>query len=761
MGNGAPKMVEVVIGLPVHNAEPYLAEALDALLSQTHRDFQIVALDDGSTDRSPQILQEYADKDPRIHVVTEPTRTGLIQAWRTTAEIARDQYQPTFFGWYSDHDLVDTDWLEKLSTALRDREDLVCAYAPARRILPSGEPIDHTPDTFDSSEMDRWARLEASAGIGTSPLGAGDVVYGLFRLASLERCGILRDELLPDRILVTEIQLFGGIRCVEGTTRTRRMTEETTSLDDTIDRQIGRIFQDEIHPSHPTISHLTALLRSSMDPRHAEDPELQFRRSLQAWMVLLRQSPRFSKLSQKEAAGGPWEGNDHLRAYLQSCGGHPPFIERGVVERLQEQIRTQRVETSATSSFYAKGHARLVREYRWTRWFGIFAWFGIKCRRALRARRIRKRLNTKILRPRILFIVPESVVDPALRFHGSTKDIRGRTEYFAERDLEVDELVTGRGETAVLEALYGKPLAEYGGIMLDIPGNSYPGVFRFLRAAAPEAVLIFRSHNSEFLHRWDWMRSARRLRDKARYFRRAITNGFKDIATSYYADRVISISDHDTDHYWRRFAPREKAMCVPYFIPREYQVPTGCTVEKELRCVSLGSTARTPMIDEAATNFLRLVEKLGDEALDWSFSLTGEVDPAASIPGRVEAVGLLDSPFEELHRSRAMALLSDRGRGFKTKILDAFYARAYVLMTPRIYRRLPEEVRPICLPVRAGSPQDFLAALERCREPYPDVPVNELLRDRAFRALDEAFGIASERASTSAVPPEEAVHVKT
>lgn len=768
MRDEAPSTVEIAIGLPVHNAESTLPAALDALLAQTHRDFRVIALDDGSTDRSGEILREYADRDPRLEVITATTRTGLIRAWRRSAEIARDRYHPSFFAWYSDHDLVDTDWLEALRDALHEREDVVCAYAPARHISWTGEPIEHTPLTFDSSDLDPWSRLEASVGIGVGPLGAGDVVYGLFRMACLERCGIFRDELLPDRILITEIQLFGGIRCVDTTTRSRRMTEETLDLEATVERQLVRIFPEGVAPSHPALSHLTALLRTSLDPRLADDPDLRFRRSLQGWFYLLRHVRRFSEQTEREAAVVPWEGDAHLRAAIASWKGRAPFAERGVVETLEEtveelreEIRDQRTDFARSKSFHTSQRKRLERELRLTRWLGIFAWLGIRGRRVLRARRVRKRLNTKIPRPRVLFIVPESACEPALRFHGSTKDIRGRTEYFAERGLDVEELVTGRSETEILEALHRRPLREYGGIFIDIPGNSYPGVFRFLRAKVPDTVLIFRSHNAEFLHRWDWMRASRRLREKVRYLRRGLVNGLKDVLTSYYVDRVLAISDHDADRYWRRFAPRNKTMCAPYFIPAEYCEPPESSVEKELRCVALGSTARTPMIDEASTRFLRLVGDLADRAPDWTFSLTGEVDPAWEIPPRVEAVGLLDSPFEELHRSRVMALLSDRGRGFKTKILDAYFARAYVLMTPKIHRRLPEEVRPICIPVRARSVEDLLAALDRCREPYPDVPINDLLRDRAFRVLDEAFGITHEPDPTPSTPAEESIQVTT
>src|SRR5262245_22541135 len=76
---------EVCIGVPVHNGGKFLPEALDCLLAQTHRDFQVVVLDDASTDGSDRVIAEYAARDPRLHPHQNPKRSGLIGAWRRAA----------------------------------------------------------------------------------------------------------------------------------------------------------------------------------------------------------------------------------------------------------------------------------------------------------------------------------------------------------------------------------------------------------------------------------------------------------------------------------------------------------------------------------------------------------------------------------------------------------------------------------------------------------------------------------------------------
>lgn len=59
-------MVKVSVILPVYNVAPYLAEALDSILNQTLREIEVIAVNDGSTDNSQAIIEEYQQRDGRI-----------------------------------------------------------------------------------------------------------------------------------------------------------------------------------------------------------------------------------------------------------------------------------------------------------------------------------------------------------------------------------------------------------------------------------------------------------------------------------------------------------------------------------------------------------------------------------------------------------------------------------------------------------------------------------------------------------------------
>ena len=75
-------MPKVSIVVPIYNVEKYLRQCMDSILNQTLADIEVICVDDGSTDSSPEILKEYAAKDTRVTVYyvypKEDTGEGLM-----------------------------------------------------------------------------------------------------------------------------------------------------------------------------------------------------------------------------------------------------------------------------------------------------------------------------------------------------------------------------------------------------------------------------------------------------------------------------------------------------------------------------------------------------------------------------------------------------------------------------------------------------------------------------------------------------------
>ncbi len=84
-------MPKVSVVLPVYNVEKYLERCLKSLVSQTFKDIEIICVNDGSTDRSSSILQEFAAKDNRIQIINQENQ-GLSMARNNGLEKAKGEW---------------------------------------------------------------------------------------------------------------------------------------------------------------------------------------------------------------------------------------------------------------------------------------------------------------------------------------------------------------------------------------------------------------------------------------------------------------------------------------------------------------------------------------------------------------------------------------------------------------------------------------------------------------------------------------------
>lgn len=106
--------------VPVYNTSAYLADCLDSVAGQTFDDYEVVCVDDGSTDSCPDILERYRRKDPRIVVVSQPNR-GIGYARNIGLQAAQGEY--VLF--LDSDDWLEQDTLQLLSQQL-EGEDILC-----------------------------------------------------------------------------------------------------------------------------------------------------------------------------------------------------------------------------------------------------------------------------------------------------------------------------------------------------------------------------------------------------------------------------------------------------------------------------------------------------------------------------------------------------------------------------------------------------------------------------------------------------------
>lgn len=101
------------IVVPVYNVEKYLRGCLDSILAQTFADFELILVDDGSKDASPQICDEYSEKDSRIRAIHKPNE-GANSARNRGIFAAAGEYVCLV----DSDDTVERDWLEHVRQAI-------------------------------------------------------------------------------------------------------------------------------------------------------------------------------------------------------------------------------------------------------------------------------------------------------------------------------------------------------------------------------------------------------------------------------------------------------------------------------------------------------------------------------------------------------------------------------------------------------------------------------------------------------------------
>lgn len=115
----------VTIGVPVYNGAATLERSLESLRTQTYRDIEVIIADNASTDRSAEIAQGFADRDPRFRLVRRETGIGPVPNFLSLLEMAKSD----FFMWRADDDWSNAEYIEELKSIF-DRDERVRLAGP-------------------------------------------------------------------------------------------------------------------------------------------------------------------------------------------------------------------------------------------------------------------------------------------------------------------------------------------------------------------------------------------------------------------------------------------------------------------------------------------------------------------------------------------------------------------------------------------------------------------------------------------------------
>jgi glycosyltransferase involved in cell wall biosynthesis len=228
------------IGLPVYNAERYVAGAIESHLSQSFGDFELIISDNGSTDATQEICRSYAARDARIRYFREEANRGLSWNHARAFELCSGEY----FRWGAADDVPSPDLLDELHRQMSAEPRIVLCVPHTRNIDAAGTVVGELPRTLDLPTDDVVERAHAVLTRGYQMV----FPQGLMRRSSMLSTSRRWHYFGWDFILLFELALRGRLAQTDTGHLLRRLH----------DRQASRVQRDgrqgtrEVEPSFRT-----------------------------------------------------------------------------------------------------------------------------------------------------------------------------------------------------------------------------------------------------------------------------------------------------------------------------------------------------------------------------------------------------------------------------------------------------------------------------------------------------------------------------
>lgn len=170
----------ISILVPCYNVEAYLRQCMDSIIRQTYTNLEIICLDDGSTDRTPEILKEYEKKDSRTRVISKPN-----SGYGATMNIGLKAASGKYIGIVESDDYIEPKMYETLCDAAeKDNLDIVRCRFIERNVIKSKDKVNTFSYVKDNGRVFRPTDVPSSFTMKPS------IWAGMYNREFLERNGI-------------------------------------------------------------------------------------------------------------------------------------------------------------------------------------------------------------------------------------------------------------------------------------------------------------------------------------------------------------------------------------------------------------------------------------------------------------------------------------------------------------------------------------------------------------------------------------------
>lgn len=215
----------VSIGMPTYNGERFIRKAIDSLLVQDYKDFELIISDNASTDKTQQILYEYAAVDKRVRIIAQYYNIGILPNFKTVLSPVSGKY----FMWAADDDYWYPEFISTLVEELEKHQEAGVAMCAVNRVYQDNTLMDTIQ--FKGKDNPNYRTFYQMMKSLTSSKKYNLYIYGLFRTKILKKIIFLfPDTPLLDRLFICQIAMATKFRYVDKILHTRLIHDMPSTI---------------------------------------------------------------------------------------------------------------------------------------------------------------------------------------------------------------------------------------------------------------------------------------------------------------------------------------------------------------------------------------------------------------------------------------------------------------------------------------------------------------------------------------------------
>lgn len=193
--------------MPVFNGERFLEDAIESLLGQTFDDFELVIVDNHSTDRTYAICQSFAERDHRVRCLRQRQNYGYIHNFNTVFRLTSSRY----FKWAACDDVCAPEFLARCVEVLERDPSVALVYTEMPWIDETGSQVESRPRSFDRAVLQMTASNDPAERFAAMMhnFWYTEHLFGLIRATALAKTRLHQYHFMGDHILLAELSLYG------------------------------------------------------------------------------------------------------------------------------------------------------------------------------------------------------------------------------------------------------------------------------------------------------------------------------------------------------------------------------------------------------------------------------------------------------------------------------------------------------------------------------------------------------------------------